>query len=177
MSTSITYRGDDPAIEVKDHTLYARDPKFRELSEKLGETRVNHIYEEIQEAFWQCYAPEIAKQYGYGEISADGRSSGWMLVAGADLEPEERCEHCQHLVMEIVNDETRVRCENCEHWQDDAGYLARGKWAKFEKAIDALIAGCREQFYQSLRDAIEADDNEVAEAHEMACRDIATVPA
>lgn len=158
-ATAITYRGDDPAINVKDDCLYTRDPRFEEYVEKLGQPHIDAIYDDIREAFWTHYAPALAREYGYGEIHSDGRCDGWMLVEGTPAFNEADLDYTFRTVAH------RVAQEN------------RDQWAKFERAIDALIDGCRDQFWTSLREAVEANENEAAEAHEMACRDIATVGA
>lgn len=156
-ANEITYRGDYPAINVKDDCLYARDPRFDEFVEKLGQARIDSIYEGIQEAFWRFYAPELAKQYGYGEISSDGRSGGWLLVEGTPPFDPDDIGHT------LVSTPVIAALAN------------RRQWEKFERAIDALINGCRDMFWEELHYAVNADANETSEAYEMACRDIVTV--
>src|ERR1035437_9769574 len=74
-----------PAVNVKDHHVYHNDPRFTDFSEDEFQA----AYENCQEAFWESYAPEVSKHYGYGEIYSEGRSGGWLVVENPpDLESE-----------------------------------------------------------------------------------------
>ncbi len=81
----ISIRDGDPAIEVRDTTLYWRDPRSAAACEQLGEERVDRVYVAAQYGFWD-WAAEVAKEHGFGDVSAAGRSGGWLTVSGPFLE-------------------------------------------------------------------------------------------
>lgn len=148
----ITLRDGKPAIDVKDHHLYARDPIFTRFYDELGENDMNAVFEEVQENFWELYAPEISRKFGYGPVYSDGRSGGWLIVTNPPT--------LEKGTEEISSAQIR---ENAETWN------------RFEDAIDELVIGCRAEIASRLAQVIDERNSEATEAHEMACRDIVTV--
>src|ERR1019366_5457602 len=91
----ITLRNGQPAVEVKDHELYAQNWRFNELQQQLGQSVCDAIYESVLEDFWRLFAPEVAKEYGYGEVWAEGRSNGWLTVGEPPILDPAELDECE----------------------------------------------------------------------------------
>lgn len=69
-----------PAVNVKDQTLWAQDPRTARFYDELSEGVISAIYEGVCEDFWSTHAQEISEGYGFGQAFSEGRSSGWLVV-------------------------------------------------------------------------------------------------
>lgn len=158
----VTYHDGQPAVNVKDRHNYANDPKFAPFYESLGEVVVEWIYDGVQSDFWDHYAPEIAREFGYGDVYSAGRSSGWLVVEKApELEDEDDpgCEVCEHVLLtELPGGEQR--CDDCGHIQESPLQKARARWAEFEQRIEQEMNYCRDQLLERLVEAVEEKNAE-----------------
>lgn len=77
-------RDGNPAVCVKDRTLWARRPEVREYMDDLGDAQVDAIYEGIVSTFWEHWAPIVAQNHNidWENVYQDGRSGGWLVVRG-----------------------------------------------------------------------------------------------
>ncbi len=145
-------RKGQPAVNVKDHTAYYRvgSATARDI-DTLGDRASQDIYDEIQWSFWNEWAPEISRRYGYGDVFSEGRSGGWLIVENPpDLEA---CDPCYG---------DTGRCAELEQWE------------AFTVEIDQLVDRCQTEYPARLREAVENMKAEQREREAMAARDIQT---
>jgi hypothetical protein len=115
------------AVNVKDQTLWAQDPRTAKFYDELSEGVISAIYEGICEDFWSTHAQEISEGYGFGQVFSEGRSSGWLVVENTpDLS---MCDPCYG---------DTGRCTDCE------------LWLAFVADIEACIKGMGEEFIRQL---------------------------
>lgn len=154
----IEYHEGQPAVDVKDRSTYWQlSDVARAAIEALGENRANAIYDGIVQDFWEVYAPEIARTYGYGAIYSEGRSGGWLVVENApDLTA---CNPCYGDALD------NGKCDDCIHWE------------AFAAEIDALVESCSQEYPMRLLETVANIEAEQAESQAMAARDIVTVEA
>lgn len=73
-------RNGHPAIDVKDHALWAQRAETREAYAELAEDRIEALYEQAREQFW-ADAGDLASEAGF-DWHQDGRSGGWLVISG-----------------------------------------------------------------------------------------------
>lgn len=73
-------------VNVKDHNVWAHDPRTRDQIKELDQSVVNGIYEMTQEDFWH-EANQIAIQFSYNMAFSTGRSGGWLETSAGPLFP------------------------------------------------------------------------------------------
>jgi hypothetical protein len=146
-------REGNPAICVKDRTLWAHHATAGPLIEKLGEDKVSDIYNGVVEDFWHDIVPDIAAEHGYADQwGQDGRSGGWLVVYRTDF-------------LNLMDADDPFGCTPAE---DDDDYIAeafgqRDKFFKFATAIEGLMEAAGEMLIERLQTAV-ADLNRAREA-------------
>lgn len=139
-----------PAVNVKDRVSYAHVEPYASLIQQVGEDVANALYENAQAQFWSD-ADYLAKEYGYGEVFAEGRSGGWLVVS----EPP------------VINMDGAQIC---------ASALPRARrWAQFASDVEGAIDSARSYYVELMREHLAAEEFERSESAEMAARDIVTI--
>jgi hypothetical protein len=184
MTTDIQYHSEalggessQPAINVKDDVLYAREEPYATLIEQVGENVANALYERAREGFWMD-ADVLADDFGYGEAFSEGRSGGWLVVSTPpDLDAEdETCDRCGfHLTTRTCGN--RSTCDDCGDEQRWLGDERRELWLTFAAAVESAIKDARAYYVELMREHLAACTFEASESAAMAERDIVTVDA
>lgn len=157
----VSTREGHPVVEVRDRSLYAHDHVAGPMIERLGETRAENIYQGVAEDFWNFYAPEIAREFGYGAVWSAGRSSGWLWAEGADWD--------------YPLDVERPIGPLDEY--DTEQYERRAQFFKFAERIDAAVKDAQAEYVERLSEALAGDSRETIEQAHWAARDVVTVEA
>lgn len=123
---SVTMRDGVPVVNVRDFHVYGQDPEYAKFYEGLSETVIEVEYQAHVEGFWRIDAPTIVKDYGYGEVLAQGRSDGWLAVT--DPPDLSACDPCYGV-------EKGEKCADVLRWENFV--------AEIEQAIDAQRRGFR----------------------------------
>lgn len=148
---TITYHNGEPAVNVRDHHLYARDPQYADSIAQLTDGEWQAIYDDTTWWFWHIAAQDIATDYAYGDIYSDGRSDGWL--------------HVQHIPdLDLLGDEP-----------DDADANAVTQWLAFAQRIEQLIDDSRDDLLQALTARVAANQLDADETAAWAVRDVITV--
>lgn len=149
---TIIMRGGNPAICVKDKTVWAQMPEVREIMEDLGDATVDAIYEGVRQDFWDYLMPELAEQFGYARdaIGCDGRSGGWLVLSGTTFldhvnldDPTPSWAKSGHLAPSHVGVYT------------ERAYRDREQFFKFALAVEQTIAAAGDTFMDTLRQVLD----------------------
>jgi hypothetical protein len=71
------------AVNVKDDNLLRDIPgDVRALADELGEAMAQRLYEMAQTDFWHWATTTLAPEHGFETVFSEGRSGGWLSVAG-----------------------------------------------------------------------------------------------
>jgi hypothetical protein len=151
-------RDNCPAINVKDRTLWAQNPRLTRAYDDLGESTIAQLYEISVEDFWQEIVPALAREHGYDpeNIFSAGRSGGWLTVRdqlwpGYAVDP-----FSNRMQFEIppadatADDDTRA---------EYAEMIAeRDRFLRFAQAIEQGMDAAGESFVERCLDAVRELD-------------------
>jgi hypothetical protein len=140
MTPTISVRDGRPAIDVKDRTLWAQEPRLSRAYAELGEETISGLWQDTAFDFWNLIVPAIAEPYSYKVYSA-GRSGGWLTVDD------------QHWLAYVVNE--RMEIPAADDTADDdtrdeyAEMIAeRDRFLKFAAQIEAAMEAAGESFVE-----------------------------
>lgn len=149
-------RDGKPAVNVKDTTLWAHDPRTRDLISELAPAIVDAIYEGVREDFWRDVAPDLAREHGYsGEVFSAGRSEGW-LVLGDDLDWTEYIGLDGSVSDALSDDGPGDDDALMDRSEDDTmvhAIASRDRFLAFASAVGAIVCAAGEMFVQRLTEA------------------------
>jgi hypothetical protein len=157
---TIKMRGGNPAIDVKDRTLWARHPVAGPLLEELSSEETDSIYEQVREEFWDQDVPHIAASNGLDpdDFYSEGRMGGWLVYHGAGF--------LNYINMEDPDPSWIKQCtappEHVDVYDAEA-YRARKKYLSFAREIEGAIEEAGRYFVERLSEAkAELDANREA---------------
>jgi hypothetical protein len=79
----VNVKGEGWAVNVKDDTIFSQYPQdVRDALDEMSSEQGEAVYQGVQAEFWR-WADEAAKRYGFGGVSQEGHSGGWLSVDGS----------------------------------------------------------------------------------------------
>lgn len=146
----LTVRDGNPAVEIKDRTLWARDPRTAEMIAALDEAAVEACYTMAQSTFWEVHVPETAQEHGLApeRVFSDGRSGGWLVVHGTTF------------LDYVVDDDWTIPKADADADDDtrdeyaQEGIANRDRFLAFARAIGEAMDFAAEDFIHNLSEEL-----------------------
>lgn len=138
----LTVRAGIPAINVKDSTVWARDPRTQDAVSELPQGLTDALYDSIRASFWNV-AKEIGRrdEFDYNVFNG-GLSGGWLTIDATAWIEWLDCD--DPLGADMMPDDDEPDNEIAKALDE------RAKFFRFADEITALMTACEDDFIKRI---------------------------